>query len=38
MIKIVPLLKETSNKPKINGIENADYPNYLWFKISLEAS
>jgi hypothetical protein len=38
MIKILPLFKETFNKPKINGIENTDYPNYLWFKISLEAS
>jgi hypothetical protein len=38
MIKIVPLLKETSNKPKIIGMENTDYPNYLWFKIILEAS
>lgn len=38
MIKIVPLLKVTFNKSKINGIENTVYPNYLWFKISLEAS
>ena len=38
MIKIAPLLKETFNKPKINGIENTGYPNYWWFKIRLEAS